>query len=231
MNIHPIIRTARPFALAAILAAPLLLGTSSVLAGPQARAATAEKKGAVTLRKTPEEYLATAEEYKKKAAASRAEAAAHRKMLEQYKEGFTAVEGQLEEDSYVKNMRLHCEGYINKAEALAIEAETFADFYRARATELRTPAAKLPVTPKEHLAKAEEYGKKAAAYRSEAATHQKMLADFRGSAQLERPDEGPERREMRIHCERFIDKAEALAKEAEHFAEFHRTRAAELQGK
>lgn len=224
-------RITRPFALAALLATPLVLGTSSVFAGPQVPAVTAEKKESVTLPKTPEEYLATAENYKKKAAAYRAEAAAHRKMLEQYKEGFTATEGQIAEDPYVKNMRLHCEGYISKAEALATEAETSADFYRAGATELRTPAAKLPVTSKEHLAKAEEYSKKAVAYRSEAAAHQKMLADFRGIALVERPDENPERREMRLHCEGFINKAEALAKEAENFAVFHRMRAAELQGK
>lgn len=229
MHTTVLTQATRPLVLAALLA--LGLGASSLFAAPQAPAANEEKKAAVTQRKTPEEYLATAESYKKKAAAYRTEAAAHRKMLEQYKEGFTATEGQLAEDSYVKNMRLHCEGYINKAEALATEAEKFADFYRERAAELRLPAAKLPVTSKDHLAKAEEYSKKAATYRAEAAAHQKMLADFRGRAQVERPDEGPERREMRIHCEGFIEKAEALATEAENFADFHRLRAAELQGK
>lgn len=229
MHTTVVTHTTRPFVFAALLT--LVLGSSSVFAGPQAPAATPEKKAAVAARKTPDEYLVKAEDYKKKAAAYRAEAVAHRKMLEQYKEGFPATEGQLEEDSYVKKMRLHCEGFISKAEALATEAEKFGDFYRERAAELRTPAAKVLVTPKEHMAKAEEYSKKAAAYRADAAAHQTMLADFRGQAKTARPDEDPERREMRIHCEGFISKAEALATEAEHFAEFHRLRAAELQGK
>jgi hypothetical protein len=231
MNIRFLTPTARPIALAAILTAPLVFGTSSVSASPQAPTAAAEKKEAVTLRKTPEEYLATAEEYKKKAAAYREEAAAHRKMLEQYKEFLPSPEGQIGEDSYVKKMRVHCEGYINKAEALATEAEKFADFHRERAAELRTPAVKLPVTRKDHLAKAEEYRKKAAGYRAEAAAHLKMLADYRGQAKTERADEDPEHKEMRIHCEGYINKAESLAAEAEHFAEFHGMRAAELQGK
>ena len=181
---------------------------------------------------TPEEHLAKADEYMKEAAALLgAEAAMHRKMLEQYKEGFPATEGQIEEASYVKKMRLHCEGYIKKAEALATEAEKFADYHREQAAELRTPAVKMPVTAGEHLAKAEEYAKKAATYRAEAAMHRKMLADFRGQAATERADEDPGDKEMRIHREGFINKAEALATEAENFADFHRMRAAELQEK
>lgn len=95
-----------------------------------------------------------------------------------------------------------------------------------------TPAAvKIAVTSEHHLARAQEYKKKAAAYRAEAAVHHKMLADFIGQAKTERPDEDPERKEMRIHCQSYIEKAEALAGEAEKFADFHRMRAAELKGK
>jgi hypothetical protein len=230
MHTTVVTQTTRPLVLAALLA--LGLGTSSVLASPKIPTSAAEKKESVMLPKTPEEYLATADEYKKKAAAYRAEAAAHRKMLEQYKEGFPAVEGQLDEDSYVKKMRLHCEGFINKAEALATETEKFGDFYRERAAELRTPAVKLPVTPKEHLAKAEEYKKKAAAYRTEAAAHRKTLEEYiQNFPRDERVDEDPYLKKVRILREGYINKTEALATEAENFADFHRARAAELRGK
>lgn len=136
MCIHPIIPTARPFGLAAILAASLLLGTSSVLAGPQTPTATAEKKEAVTRRKTPEEYLAKAEEYKKKAADYRAEAAAHREMLEEW-EGALRGTPRPDEDPDLTKMRIHCKGYIKDAAALAADAEKFADLYRMRAAKLQ----------------------------------------------------------------------------------------------
>lgn len=97
------------------------------------------------------------------------------------------------------------------------------------------PAAsvRLPETPAEHLAMSEEYTKKAAVYREEAAFHRKMLADY--EAQV-RPDprqafENTYVKKMRIHCEGYIKNADALAADAEKFAEYHRLRAGELKGK
>lgn len=93
-----------------------------------------------------------------------------------------------------------------------------------------SPSAKREMTPEEHLAKAAEYEKKAATYRAEAVAHSKMLEEYR-NAGAERPDEDPYVTKMRIHCGGYSSKAEALATEAQSFADLHRKRAAELQGK
>ncbi|MBL8112935.1 MAG: hypothetical protein JNK60_08635 [Acidobacteria bacterium] len=96
------------------------------------------------------------------------------------------------------------------------------------------PAAsvRLPETPAEHLAMSEEYTRKAATYREEAAFHRKMLADYKAQV---RPDprhafENTYVKKMRIHCEGYIKNADALATDAEKFAEYHRLRAGELTG-
>ncbi len=94
-------------------------------------------------------------------------------------------------------------------------------------------AARLPETPDEHLAMSGEYRKKAATFREEAAYHRKMLADYKAQV---RPDprqgfENPYVKKMRLHCEAYIKNADALAADAAKFAEYHRLRAAELQGK
>jgi hypothetical protein len=86
------------------------------------------------------------------------------------------------------------------------------------------------MTSADHLAKAEEYTKKAAAFRADAEVHHKMLAEYRGQAVSE-GDSGRDRKAMQIHCEGYYKKADALATEAEKFAEYHRMRAAELKGK
>lgn len=245
-----IARITRPFALAAMLAAVPLLGASPVHAAPPAPVPAAEKGGAVKTPGTPEEQLAKAEEYRKKAAAYRAEAAGHRKMLADFV-GQAKTE-RADEDPDRKAMRVHCEGYINKAEALATEAENFAAFHRMRADELRaasgappasasvppraqTPmlAIKLALTPQDNLARAEEYKGKAASARAEAAAHRKMLEQYKQDfpATEGQVEESSYVKKMRLHCEGYITKAEALATEAERFADFHRARAAELQGK
>ena len=41
------------------------------------------------------------------------------------------------ENAYVKKMRIHCEGYIKNADALATDAEKFAEYHRLRAGELK----------------------------------------------------------------------------------------------
>ena len=95
-----------------------------------------------------------------------------------------------------------------------------------------TPAAKVATTPEEHLAKAAEYLKKSAAYRAEADVHRNMLDKYvQENNNAERPDEDPYVTKMRTHCESFISKADALATEAEKFADFHRMWAAQLRGK
>jgi hypothetical protein len=87
-----------------------------------------------------------------------------------------------------------------------------------------------PMTAEQHLAKAEEYSKKAASFRADAEVHHKMLAEYRGIAVSE-GDSGLDRKAMQAHCEGYYKKADALATEAEKFADYHRKRAAELQGK
>jgi hypothetical protein len=95
----------------------------------------------------------------------------------------------------------------------------------------KAEAVKIAVTPEDHLAKGIEYMKKAIAYRAEAAVHRKMLEEYSQKFLGERVDEDPFVTKMRVHCERFIKDAEALAADAEKFADFHRMRAGELQGK
>lgn len=94
----------------------------------------------------------------------------------------------------------------------------------------------VPQTAQEHFARASSYLEKAAQYRAEAETHRKMFADYKkkqGSPALQNKmgREEPWVAKMRQHCETFIKAAENLAAEAERFAEFHRMRGEEMQGK
>lgn len=134
---HPIAhRAARTLALAGLLAVPAALGFSA-FAGPQAPPSAAEKKETVKLPETPLEHLAMSDEYKKKAATYRDESAFHRKMLADYKAQVRPDPRQAFENAYVRKMRIHCEGYIKDADALAADAEKFAEFHRLRAAELQ----------------------------------------------------------------------------------------------
>lgn len=128
-------RTARRITLSAMLAVPLVLG-SPAFAGPQTASPAAEKKETVKLPETPQEHLAMSDEYRRKAAAYREEAAFHRKMFADYKAQLRPDPRLAFENPFVKKMRLHCEGYIKDSEALAADAEKFADFHRFRAAEL-----------------------------------------------------------------------------------------------
>jgi len=130
-------RAVRPFALAALLSVPLALTTATAFARLQTPTPAAEKKETAKLPETPQEHLAMSEEYKKKTATYREEAAFHRKMLADYKRGLYSDPRQAFENPYVKKMRLHCEAYIKDAEALAADAEKFAEFHRLRAAELQ----------------------------------------------------------------------------------------------
>ncbi|HEX4949889.1 MAG TPA: hypothetical protein VFZ34_24700 [Blastocatellia bacterium] len=92
---------------------------------------------------------------------------------------------------------------------------------------------KAPQTAQEHRARADEYEKKAAEHRNEAAAHQKMLKDYSKTVARNPKDTGENAyiRKMRLHCEKYIKAAEALAVEAEEMAKFHKMRAKEIEGK
>ncbi len=95
------------------------------------------------------------------------------------------------------------------------------------------PTYKIPQTFEDHMALAERYRKKAATYREEAEIHEKMLAGYRKDASLFPNKSGiepPWFTKLRKHCEDYINRAEALAAEADRFAEFHRMRALEFRG-
>ncbi len=122
--------------------------------------------------------------------------------------------------------------------ALLVTATLISPVPRASATPqvssaptVAEPTPKIPVTAQDHLDMATAYQKKAASYRDEAAMHRKMYADYKKSAVGVKGQENPWVRKMREHCDRYIKDAEALAADADKFAEFHSLRAAELQGK
>lgn len=91
---------------------------------------------------------------------------------------------------------------------------------------------KLPQTPQEHLAMAENYRRKAIEYRQEAEYHRKMNEEYRKKVTFPKEiRENSYAKKMRIHCEKFIKAAQEAAREAEMMADFHTMRAKELQGK
>jgi len=91
---------------------------------------------------------------------------------------------------------------------------------------------KAPRTPEEHFARAAEYERKAKEYRQEAALHKKMVDDEVKALppKLRSEPEPGWLKKMRRHCEDYMEKAQALAQEAERFAEYHRIRGKEMQG-
>ena len=92
---------------------------------------------------------------------------------------------------------------------------------------------KVPQTVEDHLALVERYRCKAAEHHKEADEHRKMLAGYRSDMATipnKMGREFPWFTKLREHCEGYIRRADALASEAERFAEFHRMRAKELQG-
>lgn len=92
---------------------------------------------------------------------------------------------------------------------------------------------KLPETAEEHYKKAESYKQKASEYRKEAEEHRKMKAEYKKKIiqHPKDPVENPWMKKMRLHCDKYIIQAEALAKEADKMAEYHTFRAKELEGK
>lgn len=105
-------------------------------------------------------------------------------------------------------------------------------FASAQAEE-KAGESKVPKTPEEHFARASQYDAKAKEYRQEAALHKKMLKEEIDALPPKLKSAGPEPgwvQKMRKHCEGYIRQAEALAQEAEQFAEFHRMRGREMKG-
>ena len=92
---------------------------------------------------------------------------------------------------------------------------------------------KAPQTAQEHRERAEQNQNKAAEYRKEAAAHRKMLTDYSKTVAKNPKDTGenPYIKKMRLHCEKYIKAAEALAQEADEMAKYHTMRAKEMEGK
>jgi hypothetical protein len=85
---------------------------------------------------TAQEHYAMADKYTKEAAELQGEIAQHRAMLADYSKGVAKLPKATGENSYIKNMRLHCEKYIKAAESLAAEDTELAKFHTLRAKEL-----------------------------------------------------------------------------------------------
>jgi hypothetical protein len=86
-------------------------------------------------------------------------------------------------------------------------------------------------TAADHLAKAEQSRRTAAAFRQDAARYRQDLEkEKKGIAILPKATENPWWRKARLHYEPLIEDAERSAAEADRLAEYHRFRAAELQG-
>lgn len=122
------------------------------------------------------------------------------------------------------------------ASLFATAAATIPAFAQPAAPAAKPAAAqvKIPNTPQDHLALAEEYRKKAAAYRAEAEMHRQMLEEYKkgvATGPAGKAPENPYLKKMKAHCEGYIKKAEEMAKDADGFAQYHRWRAAELEGK
>lgn len=96
-----------------------------------------------------------------------------------------------------------------------------------------TDEMKVPATAKDHYEMAEHYQKVDAQTRKDIEMHKKMLAEFsKGVAKNPKsPSENPYIRKMRLHCQRYIKAAEALAGESAESAQFHTQRAKELERK
>ena len=92
---------------------------------------------------------------------------------------------------------------------------------------------KVPQTADDHRKHAEHYQQKAMEFRADVAAHKKMLAEYskRIVQNSKTTLENPYLKKMRLHCEKYIRAAEAMALEAEEMAKFHTFRAKEVEGK
>jgi hypothetical protein len=95
------------------------------------------------------------------------------------------------------------------------------------------PEISIPHTAQEHRERAEQYRKKAAEYRQEAENHRKMLVEYTKTVATLPKERGENAyiKRMRLHCEKYINDAESLARDADEMAKWHLMRARELEGK
>jgi hypothetical protein len=119
----------------------LLLGAMTLLlaiAVPVfARGAEQDQSGdEMKVPQTAKDHYEKAEHYRKIETEDRQEIEMHRKMLAEFSKGVAKNPKDPGENSYIKNMRLHCEKYIKAEENLAGEAAEFAKFHTLRAKEL-----------------------------------------------------------------------------------------------
>lgn len=91
---------------------------------------------------------------------------------------------------------------------------------------------KVPTTAAEHLALAQQYKEKAAAYQAEAAEHRKMAEAYKKSvATVPKSPPNPWVTKMEKHCNALAKDADKLASDAQKAADYHELRAKELTGK
>jgi hypothetical protein len=91
---------------------------------------------------------------------------------------------------------------------------------------------KVPETATDHHQMAEHYQKVETQTREDVEMHTKMLSEFiKTVAKNPKAGENPYAKKMRLHCEKYIKAAQALATEAAESAKFHDLRAKELEGK
>ena len=90
----------------------------------------------VKVPQTAQDHYALADTYTKEAAELQGEIARHHEMLAEYSKDVAKLPKATGENSYIKNMRLHCEKYIKAAESLAAEDNDLAKFHTLRAKEL-----------------------------------------------------------------------------------------------
>jgi hypothetical protein len=124
----------------ALIAAGGLLGSVARAGEPAPQQAGGKTDAEMSVPATPDEHLARAATYQEKAVAYRKEAAVHRKMFADYErqQGNPAMQSKAgRELPWIAKMRKHCDGYIKDAEKLAADAESFAEFHRMRAEEMR----------------------------------------------------------------------------------------------
>jgi hypothetical protein len=90
----------------------------------------------------------------------------------------------------------------------------------------------VPATVADHMALAQQYTDKAAAYRAEAEHHRKMSGAYKqGAATSPKNPSNPWAVKMHKHCMAFVKDAEKLAADAQKAADYHTLRAKELEGK
>ena len=119
----------------AVLGIMALLMVSLLVTSPQALAQV-DHNHQLKAPDTAQDHYVLADQYKKKAADLQGEIDRHNQMLAEYSKGIAKSPKATGENSYVKNMRLHCGKYIKAAENLESEDLEFAKFHTLRAKEL-----------------------------------------------------------------------------------------------